>query len=74
MLNKNLIDKRLFKNFENKWLGAIKDNKTVTFDDWIDSKEAILKGDKNLILQMDIEGHEYTSILSLSKKNLLRLK
>ena len=73
-LNKNLIDKRLFTNFENKWLGANKDDKTVTLDDWIDSKEAILKGDKNLILQMDIEGHEYTSILSLSKKNLLRFK
>jgi hypothetical protein len=44
--NKNLIDKKLFKNFENKWLCTNKDDKTVTLDDWIDSKEAILKGDK----------------------------
>jgi hypothetical protein len=67
-------DERLFKNFENKWLGTKNDDSTITLDNFVNSKEHIINGNKNLVLQMDIEANEYVTILATSDKTLLRFK
>jgi hypothetical protein len=72
--NYALSNERLFKNFENKWLGTKNDDSTITLDNFVNSKEHIINGNKNLVLQMDIEANEYVTILATSDKTLLRFK
>ena len=54
-------------DFIKKNIGSFNNEKFMTLDSWIDKKS---QSDKNLLLQMDIEGHEYNSISSLTEKNL----
>ena len=67
-------DEGILKNFENKWLGTKNDDSTITLDNFVNSKEHIINGNKNLVLQMDIEGNEYISIVATSDKTLSRFK
>ncbi len=71
----NTVDKPLINyknfNFTNKNIGSFNDDKVMTLDSWINNKS---KNSKNLLLQMDIEGHEYNSLSSLSEENLNKFK
>jgi hypothetical protein len=56
-------------DFTQGWIGpATTLGQTISIGDWILSKNLT---DSNMILQMDIEGAEFLSILSLSEKDLL---
>ena len=57
--------------FERKFLGATNDENTTRMDDWVDEK-APSEGD--LLLQMDIEGAEWTVLLDTSPKTLRRFR
>ncbi len=59
-------------NFIKKNIGVISNNNNITIDDWINSSK--LKKDSDLLLQMDIEGDEYFSLLSISNKLLNRFR
>ena len=52
-----------------KNLATYDDNDHITIDNWMNNSE-----NKNLILQMDIEGSEYEIINSISETNLKRFK
>ena len=54
--------------FEKKNIGPIKKKDQISINDWIE--DINLKKHQDLMLQMDIEGMEYETILSLSKQNL----
>lgn len=64
-----------FKNklfdFEKKYLGSKDSEIFTTLDSWINRKAPALK---NGILQMDIEGHEYSIIFSTSSETLKKFK
>ena len=51
-----------------KNIGPIKKKDQISINDWIE--DINLKKHQDLMLQMDIEGMEYETILSLSKQNL----
>jgi hypothetical protein len=55
-----------------KWLGEQVDNKTITFDAWIE--EFSFGTNLDLILQMDIEGFEWQAILDIDEKLLQRFR
>ena len=57
-------------SFQKKFIGAFESEQTTTIDSWMDAK--VTEGD--LLLQVDIEGGEYTSILALSERNLKRFR
>lgn len=63
-----------FQNFEfiKKNIGTFENQDCTTLDDWIDSSVDIKN--KNLLLQMDIEGKEYECISALKEENLQRFK
>lgn len=65
------IDHRLF-SFEKRHVGAMTNSDTMTLDDWVDLRMPA-DGD-DLLLQMDIEGDEYESILSMSPRLLRRVR
>jgi hypothetical protein len=54
--------------FVKKNIGSINKKDQISINDWITTIN--LDKDQNLMMQMDIEGMEYETILSLSKKNL----
>jgi hypothetical protein len=54
--------------FIKKNIGSINKKNQISINDWIESIN--LDKNQNLILQMDIEGMEYETILSLSEQNL----
>ena len=54
--------------FIKKNIGSINKKNQISINDWIEGIN--LKKDQDLMLQMDIEGMEYETILSLSKQNL----
>ena len=54
--------------FIKKNIGPINKKNQISINDWIQGIN--LSKDQDLILQMDIEGMEYETILSLSKQNL----
>jgi hypothetical protein len=58
--------------FERKYLGIVSDEQTVTLDDWVNSKAGDLPGD--LMLQMDIEGHEWLTLAQVSEATLRRFR
>lgn len=60
-------------SFEKKFLGATEDDRFTTLNNWMEkSPEYDLETD--LILQMDIEGGEYTAILSTEEDKLKRFR
>lgn len=60
-------------SFMKKFLGNYCDEKYITLDHWIQSTPAHKSG-KDLLLQMDIEGAEYSSILGASEDTLSRFR
>lgn len=59
-------------NFIKKFIGTVSDDDTITMDDWLSSS---LTGDeKDLLLQMDIEGAEYEAILNISDEYLNKFR
>lgn len=59
-------------SFTKKYIGPITEHEFVTLDDWMN--EVSIYNDKNAMLQMDIEGAEYTAILCASEELLSRFK
>ncbi len=60
-------------HFTKKFVGALDDDSFMTLDEWTaDSLSESSEGD--LMLQMDIEGSEYESLLSVSTKLLCRYR
>ncbi len=59
-------------DFERKFLGIVTDTTRVTLDDWVNAKAGDLPGD--LILQMDIEGHEWLTLTRASDETLRRFR
>ena len=58
-------------SFQKKFVGPVKSNKMIVFEDWIrDNAES----GQDLILQMDIEGAEYQTLLSCSDKVLSQFR
>ena len=64
------IENPLF-HFEKKYLGAVNDAVYMTLDSWVERKAA---GEGDLILQMDIEGGEYSVLHSVSESVLQRFR
>lgn len=58
-------------HFIKKFLGVVNDDVFITADSWIDENEP---GDDDLLLQMDIEGAEWTTLLNISERNLKRFR
>jgi hypothetical protein len=66
-------------HFTKKHISYINTDSTITLDDWVDCAEInVLRGDNeksgDYILQMDIEGHEYLSLLSTSIETLSKFR
>ena len=59
-------------HFIQKFIGPVSNDEHISIDDWIDS--SVLQSDSDLLLQMDIEGSEYSSILSISNKTINRFR
>lgn len=72
-VNEPNLDKSLYDfSFTKKFIGAFKDDKFISINHWI--KKNLKKEDGDLILQMDIEGSEYHSLLSLSEDLLSKFR
>jgi len=59
-------------NFIKKFIGTINNEDLITMDKWTSS--ANLNANSDLLLQMDIEGHEYSTILSMSTELMKRFR
>jgi hypothetical protein len=60
-------------SFTKRYLGCVNDETHITIDSWVSrQKEYSQLGD--LLLQMDIEGHEYLSLLGASEELLKRFR
>jgi hypothetical protein len=59
------------KSFKKKYIGPNSDEQYETLEDWINSTD---ESDGDLILQMDIEGGEYLSILACPEHVLNRFR
>lgn len=60
-------------DFVRKFVGAANSETTMTLDHWVEEK-CDPKDDRDLVLQMDIEGAEYETILSTSSATLQRFR
>ena len=60
------------KSFMKKFIGAVDDGRFMTLDHWVAATEPGQSGD--FILQMDIEGSEYVSILAARPETLERFR
>jgi hypothetical protein len=58
-------------HFLKKYVGTVNDDTTITLDDWVDAN---VPGNADLILQMDIEGAEWTVLLNVSRGTLRRFR
>tara|TARA_B100000886_G_scaffold321153_1_gene263157 strand:- start:605 stop:1492 length:888 start_codon:yes stop_codon:yes gene_type:complete len=58
--------------FQKKWIGDFDSQDTLSMKSWIDHSG--YGNSKNLLLQMDIEGCEYQSLLSMPEKYLKKFK
>ncbi len=56
--------------FTKKYVGATTSDQVMTMDDWVDA--SLPQGNSDLLLQMDIEGCEYETILCMSSKLMQR--
>jgi len=65
-------DLTAFQNFTDAWVGpASDDEKYISLADWVEEKS---QSGEELILQMDIEGAEFLTILAASKQLLKRFR
>lgn len=60
------------KSFIKKYLGPVNDETYITLDSWIKSKE--VENESDFILQMDIEGGEYLTLLTTNIENLKKFR
>ena len=60
-------------NFIKKNIGPITNEDFITLDDWVNSSD-LESLDSDLMLQMDIEGYEYSTILNISNKLMNRFR
>ncbi|MGV7217092.1 FkbM family methyltransferase [Bradyrhizobium sp. UFLA05-112] len=58
--------------FTKKFLGVVNNETTITLDDWVRSSKLENNGD--LLLQMDIEGAEWSILLNVSRETLRRFR
>jgi hypothetical protein len=61
------------KSFTKKYLGTVDDSIFTTLDTWVRGQDEFLSTD-DLVLQMDIEGGEYLSLLGASEEVLKRFR
>ena len=64
-------------DFEKKFVGAANSENVITLDRWVNEKCPVKgseKGSADLILQMDIEGAEYETLLAASPETLSRFR
>lgn len=59
-------------HFTRKFIGPMTTSDCITMEDWINS--CPLPKDKDLMLQMDIEGDEYLTIVSMSEQLIKRFR
>jgi len=59
-------------HFIKKFIASVNNEDLITMDSWIYS--ANIDANSDLLLQMDIEGHEYSSILSMSNELMKRFR
>ena len=64
--------KHVRNDFERKFLGIVTDDSRVTLDDWVNDKMGDAPGD--LIMQIDIEGHEWLAMTRVSDETLRRFR
>ncbi|MHA6332630.1 FkbM family methyltransferase [Qipengyuania sp. CAU 1752] len=57
--------------FDAKFIGIESNGDTITLDDWIAAKQP---GSDDLMLQMDIEGHEWLTLAQVSEATLKRFR
>ncbi len=55
-----------------KWLGPAKTKKVITFKQWVELCES--KNENDFVLQMDIEGYEWLTLLGIEKELLQRFR
>jgi hypothetical protein len=60
-------------SFTKKYLGSITSKNHISFDDWIDIFNPV-SHNKDLIMQMDIEGGEYETLMAINEKTLKRFR
>lgn len=60
-------------DFEKKFVGAVTAGNVITLDDWV-AEKCPPGTSRDLILQMDIEGAEYETILATSPETLSRFR
>jgi hypothetical protein len=58
-------------HFEKKFLGVVEDETTITLDKWV---KANVPGNDDLLLQMDIEGAEWSVLPNVSDETLKRFR
>lgn len=58
-------------HFTKKFLGTINNDITITLDDWVSANRP---GNDDLILQMDVEGAEWSVLLNTSRGTLRRFR
>ena len=61
-----------YQFFQEKWISDFNYRNTITLSEWI--KSINLENSKNLILQMDIEGSEYSSLIQTSEGCLKKFR
>ena len=59
-------------HFIKRFIGTINNEDLITMDNWVASVNINI--DSDLLLQMDIEGHEYSTILSMSNELMKRFR
>jgi len=58
-------------HFTKKFIGVVNNDRTINLDDWVNSN---VPGNSDLILQMDIEGAEWSVLLNVSRETLRRFR
>jgi len=61
------------RSFTKKFIGAVNSETDITLDTWVRSKTEFLTG-RDLLLQMDIEGGEYVSLLGATEEVLTQFR
>lgn len=59
-------------HFQKNFIGAVDNDEFMTMESWMDSAD--ISSSSDLILQMDIEGHEYETIYSIPTEKLKRFR
>jgi len=65
-----IVDSRF--HFQKKFVGAVTEGLFCTLEDWV--RNALPQRDGDLLLQMDIEGYEYETLLATSADTLKRFR